>query len=120
LDAAQIPYLKKENTFVRIGDLAAAQRLLDEQLQTDWPRELGAILNAVHPLHREICRPLDLRYYWSASDTEFATDVMFRDAQSLARFYPSWVHHAMSSFSSPDVLRFLGRYVPVSTGKVWG
>jgi hypothetical protein len=26
----------------------------------------------------------------------------------------------MSSFSSPDVMRFLGRYVPIQTGKVYG
>jgi hypothetical protein len=30
------------------------------------------------------------------------------------------VHHALGSFSSPDVMRFLGRYVPISTGRVYG
>jgi len=120
LDQAGIAYQKKENTFLRVGDLARAQSLLEEQLQTDWPKELGTILKAVHPLHRQICRPLGLQYYWSAAETEYATDVIFKDAESLARFYPSWVHHAMSSFSSPDVMRFLGRFVPASTGKVWG
>jgi hypothetical protein len=118
LDAADIAYQKKDNTFVRIADLDRAQQLLDEQLRTDWPAELGKILTQAHPLHRAICRPLDLKYYWSASDTEYATDVMFKDAPSLAALYPALVHHAMSSFSSPDVLRFLGRYVPVHTGKV--
>jgi hypothetical protein len=120
LDQAGIAYQKKENTFLRVADLARAQGLLNEQLQTDWPKELGAILKAVHPLNRQICRPLGLEYYWSARETEFATDVIFRDAESLARLYPSWVHHAMSSFSSADVMRFLGHYVPVSTNKVWG
>jgi hypothetical protein len=118
LDKAGIAYQKKENTFVRIANMQKAQTLLDEQLQTDWPKELGRLLKEVHPLHREICRPLALQYYWSASETEYATDVMFKDAQSLARLYPSLVHHAMSSFSSPDVMRFLGRNVPVGTGKV--
>jgi hypothetical protein len=120
LDQAGIGYQKKGNTFLRIADLGRAQQLMDQQLETDWPKELGAILNTVHPLNRHICRPLGLKYYWSASDTEYATDVMFKDADSLARLYPSWVHHAMSSFSSPDVMRFLGHYVPTTTGKVWG
>ena len=115
-----LPYQKKENTFLRIADLARAQRLLDEQLLTDWPRELGQLLKKTHPLHRQICRPLGLQYYWSASETEYATDIIFKDPESLARLYPGLVHHAISSFSSPDVMRFLGRYVPVSTGKVWG
>jgi hypothetical protein len=120
LDKAGIGYQKKGNTFLRIADLPRAQQLMDHQLETDWPKELEAILNHVHPLKRRICRPLGLKYYWSASDTEYATDIMFKDADSLARLYPSWVHHAMSSFSSPDVMRFLGHYVPTTTGKVWG
>lgn len=120
LDQAGVAYQKKGNTFLRIADLARAQQLMDEQLKTAWPKELECLLQAVHPLQRQICRPLGLKYYWSASDTEYATDIMFRDAESLARLYPSWVHHAMSSFSCPDVMRFLGHYVPTTTGKVWG
>lgn len=120
LDQAKVAYLKKDNTFIRIADVPRAQGLLDQQLRTDWPKELEAILTEVHPLHRQICRPLGLRYYWSASDTEYATDVIFRNTQSLARLYPSWVHHAMSSFSCADVMRFLGRYVPITAGKVRG
>lgn len=120
LDQAGIAYQKKENTFLRIADLSRAQQLLDEQLQTDWPKELKALLNTVHPLNRQIRRPLGLEYYWSASESEYATDVMFKDSDTLARHYPSWVHHAMRSFSSPDVMRFLGRKVPMTTGKVSG
>jgi len=119
LDQAGIAYQKRDNTFLRVADLRRAQELLNEQLQTDWSKELTKILTECHPLHRQICRPLALQYYWSASDTEYATDVIFRDPQTLAERYPSFVHHAMSSFSSPDVLRFLGRYVPLHTGKVY-
>lgn len=119
LDQAGLAYQKKDNTFLRVADLDRAQQSLDEHLQTDWPKELTKILAQTHPLHRRICGPLGLQYYWSASDTEYATDVIFKDASSLAERYPSFVHHAMSSFSSPDVLRFLGRYVPLHTGKVF-
>jgi len=120
LDQAGLAYQKKENTFLRVADLGRAQDLLDQQLQTDWPKELGKLVDQVHPLHRSINRPLNLKYYWSASDTEYATDVIFKEPESLARLYPSLIHHAISSFSCADVMRFLGRYVPLSTGKVWG
>lgn len=119
LDRAGIAYQKKDNTFLRVADLERAQQFLDEQLRTDWPAELDKMLTQAHPLHRQICRPLDLHYYWSATDTEYATDVIFKDAATLAERYPSFVHHAMSSFSSPDVMRFLGRYVPLQTGRVF-
>jgi hypothetical protein len=37
----------------------------------------------------------------------------------LQKLYPKFLRHAMSSFQSPDALRFLGRKVPLS-GKVHG
>jgi hypothetical protein len=48
-------------------------------------------------------------YYWTSRQAEFATDVMFRDAESLDRIYPTLLRHAMEHFRSPQVLRFLGR-----------
>ena len=59
-----------------------------------------------------------LSYYWSASQTEFATDIVFDHAQSLQRLYPHFLLHGIRSFQSPDVLRFLGKKVNQSTGKV--
>jgi hypothetical protein len=52
-----------------------------------------------------------MNYYWSTYQSEWATDIMFRDPQSLAGLYPKLVRHAMTTFASPDVLRFLGRKV---------
>jgi hypothetical protein len=48
-------------------------------------------------------------YYWSAYQTEWATDVLFQDPRTLANLYPTLVRHAMLHFQSPDVMRFLGR-----------
>jgi len=120
MDRAGIGYRRRENCFVAVEDWKKAQALADKQLSTDWSKELGRILNQVHPMHREICRPLAQEYYWSASASEYATDIAFARPQSLAALHPRFVHHAISSFSSPDVLRFLGRWVPTTSGKVFG
>jgi hypothetical protein len=48
-------------------------------------------------------------YYWSADETEWASDVLFRSPQSLAAIYPRLVRHAVTGFGCGDVLRFLGR-----------
>jgi len=119
LDAKGIAYRKRENAIIWCEDLAQAQRLLDEQVRWDWGQELEALMRLIHPTHEQIRRPLDLRYYWTVSDSEFASDLLFRRAQDLARIYQSLVHHALRSFSSPDVMRFLGRHVP-TTGYVDG
>lgn len=50
-------------------------------------------------------------YYWSIYQSEGATDVMFRQPSDLAAIYPPLVLHGMHTFSSGDVMRFLGRKV---------
>jgi hypothetical protein len=60
-------------------------------------------------LHQEITRPIERDYYWTTAESEYATDVMFRDRAALQRIYPALVHHAVMSFGSEQVLRFMGR-----------
>jgi len=111
LDAARIGYLKQENCFTRIDDLAAAQRMLTELEQRKWVKLLNAFAKKVNPLLKRKGW-LDLRgYYWSAQESEYATDIMFRNGSSLKSIYPKLVEHAMRQFSCQDVLRFLGRRV---------
>lgn len=108
MDRAGLRYEQRDNCFVRVSDPVRAQALLDEQLRTDWPKVLAALLDQAHPLHAELSAPLGRDYYWSASQTEFATDVVFRDAASLAALYPKFLHHGIRTFGSADILRFLG------------
>jgi len=112
MDRAGIDYRQRDNCFVHVSDPARAQALLDEQLTTDWPATLDALLLQAHPLHAELGRPLSQRYYWSASQTEFATDVLFNSSEDLAAWYPQWLHHGIRTFGSTDVLRFLGAACP--------
>jgi hypothetical protein len=119
MDEAGLAYRQRDNCFVWVEQASRAQALLDQQLRTHWPRVLERLLDQAHPLHKEICRPIAQTYYWTASASEYATDLLFRDAPSLAALYPRLVHHGLRTFASPDVMRFLGRKTP-STGSVNG
>ena len=112
MDRAGIAYEQRENCFVKVSDPKAAQALLDQQLKSDWVKLLNRLLLQAHPLAEEIGRPIRQSYYWSARQTEYATDLLFKDARSLAALYPQFLHHGIRSFASPDVLRFLGRACP--------
>src|SRR5215469_536017 len=112
MEAAGIFYEQRDNCFVSVSDPAAAQELCSQQLHTDWSARLDELLELAHPLHAELGKPLGQRYYWSASQTEYATDLCFKDKATLEALYPQFLHHAIRSFSSPDVLRFLGRARP--------
>jgi len=105
----QTDFERADNCFTRLGDPALAQRLMARQLRTGWQRVLDALARTLNPLHGRLFRPWPHTYYWSAYQTEWATDLLFRDAAALAAVYPRLVRHASLHFQSPDVMRFLGR-----------
>jgi len=106
---ARIGHEQRENCFVRIDDLSRAQRLMDELESKRWPRVLDHFARKTNPLLSR-GSGLDLwGYYWTIRESEYATDVMFKDAGRLKRIYPNLVDHAMKRLDSKDVMRFLGR-----------
>lgn len=102
-------FTKADNCFLQFGNPKLAQRLMTEQLRTDWPNALTPVARELNPLHDEIFKPWPMDYYWIGYQTEWATDVAFKDAPSLAAIYPALTRHAMLHFKSHDVMRFLGR-----------
>ena len=109
LDRAGIGYEKRDNCFTRIDDPARAQQMMDELDQRNWTRFLNVYARKVNPWVAPDNKLKLFGYYWTARQSEYATDVMFRDAASLAAVYPALVEHAIRHFHSPDVMRFLGR-----------
>ncbi|MGI8424325.1 MAG: hypothetical protein ACR2NO_09495 [Chloroflexota bacterium] len=109
MDAARLRYQRADNCFPWIEDFARAQQLADRQLRVNWPRHLNRLLFHANPALREILPALQTEPYWSAEQSEWATDVAFRSAKALAALQPRLLRHALASFQSPDVMRFLGR-----------
>jgi hypothetical protein len=103
-----LPHTQCDNTFTFISDVACAQHLLDAQLQTRWDEQLDRVLSEVHPAGPALFG-CPMHYYWSGEETEWATDILFRSPEELARLYPRLVQHALRHFGGDDVLRFLGR-----------
>ncbi|PWB68711.1 MAG: hypothetical protein C3F15_15980 [Holophagae bacterium] len=113
LERRRSEFKRADNCFTWLGNVELAQRLMDEQLQTDWPAVLDAVARRANPLHAEIFAAQPMDYYWSGYQTEWATDILFKDPQTLAGICPALWRHALDHFKSPDVMRFLG-------GKVHG
>ena len=111
MEAERVGYEKHDNCFTHIEDVDKAQQLfarLDQQAWAGWLERLAA---SIHPFLR--CKS-DLHfkpYYWSLSQSEYATDILFRDASCLKEIYPALLKHAIHHFQSKDVLRFLGRRI---------
>lgn len=111
MDAAGIAYRRQGNCFTQIEDYRRAQELADAQLRVNWAERLDGIAGQLNPIHPELFDKFRVRYYWSVYQSEWATDVVFRERAELQRLYPMLVRHAMNNLGTPDVMRFLGRRV---------
>ena len=114
MDSVGLKYVRQDNCFVWLEDWPRAQQLLDEQLQAEWPSLLDGIARTLNPLHEQLFANFPLSYYWTVYQSEWAIDVGFQQTTDLRQLVQRLVHYALTSFGSADVVRFLGRKVPLS------
>ncbi len=111
MDSKGIPYEKHDNCFTRIDDIEKAQQLFTRFEQQAWAGWLEKLAASIHPFLRGKSDLHFKPYYWSLSQSEYATDILFQDSTSLKDIYPALLKHAIHHFGSKDVLRFLGRRI---------
>lgn len=113
MDRAGIGYERHDNCFVSIDDMAKARKFAARQVKIKWESHFNRIARQVNPGLPDILGRFRTGYYWSLFQSEWATDIMFDDPAYLASIYRPLVLHGITSFTSGDVMRFLG-------GKVHG
>jgi hypothetical protein len=119
LDRARMSYVRADNCFPHLADPDRAQQIFDGMLELPWRQLLDDLILRANPALASILDAVGASYYWTFHQSEWASDVMFRDAEELAACYPDLVRHAMTNFSSEDVMRFLGkRLAPNFQGEV--
>jgi hypothetical protein len=110
MDREKLRYVRQDNCFPWIEDYGRAQQLLDEQLKVNWKACLDPFAQRLNPLHQEIFAKFNADYYWTVPQCEWATGVVFQPG-ALERLTPRFLEHGMLRFSSPDVMRFLGKKI---------
>jgi hypothetical protein len=116
MDTAGIRYVKRDNCFIDIDDLPGARRLVDAQLQTNWPIRLDDWVRITNPAHDSLLASCPVPYYWSVEESEWASDIMFHSPEALAGLMPRLIRHGVETLTCVDVLRFLGRREPTECG----
>jgi hypothetical protein len=111
MDDEGLRYERHDNCFPWIENFARAQQLMTDQLKVDWPSLLDGIADMVNPALPQILENYPDDYYWSAFQSEWATDISFSDPAILQRLYPIFLRHGMTNLGSADVMRYLGRRV---------
>lgn len=114
-----LKYRRYDNKVTWVDDLPRAQQLLDAQLEENWPERLDEIRRLIHPTHPDILGAWPMDYYWSAFQTEWASDVLLPARADRERIFPQLVRHALMNFRSAEILTFLGRKEATS-GRIHG
>jgi hypothetical protein len=109
-----VGFQERDNLLSAVDDVDLAQQLLNEQPRIAWPQRLAELVRPVHPLWDYLHDTVRTPFYWMAEQSEWATDFIFRDPADLALWYPRWIRHGIEALSCQDVLRYLGKKVPVS------
>jgi len=111
MDQAGLRYEQRDNCFTWVEDIAEAQKIADRFLATRWERELDRFARQINPALPDVLRNFRSQYFWSLRQSEFSTDILFRNPADLDAIAHPLVFHAMASFGSDDIMRFRGRKV---------
>lgn len=104
LRAHGIAYEQVDNAFVDLADFARAQALADD-LRVAL---VHAALDRFAQRYCPILKRLAVRYHWSLMQVEYATDIVFTDAQALADLYEPLTRTAIHAVKAQHVATFLG------------
>lgn len=111
LQCKQMEHVKQDNCLVWVENWKQAQQLMDRQLRARWPRLLDQFAEQVNPALEEILGKWEASYYWSTYQSEWATDIVFREGERLRQLYERMVHYSVTALSCTDVMKYLGRKV---------
>jgi len=116
LGLADIAFEQQDNAFVRIADVAAAQKIADAFDPNELHRRL-------EKWGRRFCPVLDEfpgGWHWSLCQVEYATDIIFDRPLDLKALYETLTRTAIHEVKADDIATFLGRNGLPADGDVDG
>jgi len=107
LTAKGIGFVAADNAFVHIDDWPRAQELADGFS----PDRLHRVLDRYAALCCPVLGAFGQLYHWSLMQVEYATDLVFRSAATLAPLYEQLTREAVLSVKAEQIATFLGRQI---------
>ena len=105
LKKQNIPYTLIDNAFVNIGSFTKAQKLCDALKVELIHKKLDMFAKSFCP----IIHKRGLNYHWSLMQTEYATDIVFKNQQSLQLIYDKLTRTAIHTVKPSNIATFLGK-----------
>jgi hypothetical protein len=100
-----VAYEMLDNAFLQIADYVAANQLANEFEVEILHQRLDEFAHQYGPVVTE----LNIHYHWSIMQTEYATDLIFKNRETLQAFYPPLLEALTHAVKPADIATFLGR-----------
>jgi len=105
LDKNGITYQQVDNAFVHISDIKKAQKLADK-----FPvRQLHRVLDGIAKKFCPVISRFGSGVHWSIMQAEYATDVIFKDKESLSPIYEELIRTLSHAVKPNNIAMFLGK-----------
>ena len=105
-----------DNAFLRIADWPRAQEIADGFS----PDRLHAVLDRYAALCCPVLDVFEQVYHWSLMQVEYATDLAFRSAATLAPLYEQLIRESVLSVKAEQIANFLGRQITTQLAQELG
>lgn len=102
-----IKFSKLDNTFINIEDFDKAQTISD-QFSAEI---LQPILDRYASMFCPVAAELNIDYWWTLTQLEYATDIVFKNQSDLAPIYETLVRTAIHSVKPDNVATFLSHHI---------
>jgi hypothetical protein len=110
LEHAGIGHERIGNKILQVDDFNAVQPLLDQQLDTDWRSLLDGFVPLAFPTVISTLGT-DLSYTWNLWQSEWASDILFKDRRALESTMAAMVRHAFIGGHPGRLLGYFGHPV---------
>jgi len=111
LDKEKIKYKSFDNSITWCADLPRAQEILDKLKEKKYQATFDSFAYKINPLVDKISKILGRGYYWCLHQCEYATDILFKNRESLQEIYPFLVEHSSLKLMGEDIFTFFGRKI---------
>ena len=106
---AGIPHERRHNKIISCDDYITAQALLEQQVdQTNWGRDMRCLVPLIFPSQQKIVGP-EMDYSWYCWQSEWATDLIFADIDSLYRQTEGVMLQALANGTADRIMRYFDR-----------
>jgi len=109
LEKEGIEYKAYNNSITWVENLEKAQELAEQLVQKKWDRFFNAFARKINPFLSQIESVFQKGYNWCTHQSEYATDVLFKERQVLENLYQPLVQHASYFKGGEDIYTFFGR-----------